>query len=65
MVLQQEPAIEANLTDKVGPKTRKDRLAQQKEKNRVNCPLPAPWATSRWLDEKPTSGSWPSKKIQF
>ena len=32
MVLQQEPVIEANLTDKVGPKTRKDRLAQQKEK---------------------------------
>ena len=32
MVLQPEPVIEANLTDKVGPKTRKDRLAQQKEK---------------------------------
>ena len=27
-----EPVIEANLTDKVGPKTRKYRLAQQKEK---------------------------------
>ena len=32
MVLQQEPVMEANLTDKVGPKTRKDRLAEQKEK---------------------------------
>ena len=32
MVLQQEHVIQANLTDKVGPKTRKDCLAQQKEK---------------------------------
>ena len=32
MVLQQEPVMEANLTDKVGPKTRKDRFAEQKEK---------------------------------
>ena len=32
MMLQPEPGIEANLTGKVGPKTRKDRLAQQREK---------------------------------
>ena len=32
MVPEQGPVVEANLTDEVKPKTRKDRLAQHKEK---------------------------------
>jgi hypothetical protein len=32
MFPKQEPVVEANLTDKIKPKTRKDRLAQHKEK---------------------------------
>lgn len=32
MIPKQEAVVEANLTDEVEPKTRKDRLAQHKEK---------------------------------